>query len=173
MRAEKTAIIKELKGKLAGTDYTFFVCFKGLNVDQMTVLRTQLRQSKSSLLVAGNAFFKRAADEQGLGDVGAFLSGPTAMITGNGEVTAVARLLKAFRKENSALAIRGGQVGGANVTEADIEAMANIPSREILLAQMVGTLAAPMSQVVGVLQQKLCSLLYALKAVEAKKAKGQ
>ena len=88
-----------------------------------------------------------------------------------GDVTVVAKLLTKFIKDNERPALKGGRFGTEALSATDIEDMATIPSREVLLGKLVGTIAAPLSQVVGVLNQKVSSLLYVLKAVEEKKSK--
>lgn len=173
MRLEKKAIVKEIHEALDGASYTFLMNFKGLRVDQISALRNQLAPMKARLLVVKNTFFKRAADELGWsGDLSKFLLGPTAVIAGAGDVSQVAKMLKTFKKENELLTVKGGRLGDRLISASDIEAIANIPPLEVMRGKLVGTIAAPMTQLVGVMQQKVCSLLYVLKAVEEKKAKG-
>jgi len=173
MRLEKQAILKEIKEALDGQSYAVLMNFKGLRVDQINSLRNQLVQFKARLLVVKNTFFKRVAEELGWGDVSKFLQGPSAVIAGSGDVSKIAKLLKSFKKENELLTVKGGRLGEKLISASDIEAIASIPPIEVMRARLVGTIAAPMTQLVGVMQQKVCSLLYVLKAVEEKKAKGQ
>ena len=173
MRQEKTAILREIREAVEGKSYAFLMNFKGLRVDQINTLRIQLAHMKTRLLVVKNTFFKRVAEELGWGDISKFMDGPSAVIAGTGDVSQVAKLLKSFKKENELLTVKGGRLGDKLISASDIEAIANIPLIEIMRARLVGTIAAPMSQLVGVMHQKVCSLLYVLKAVEEKKAKGQ
>ncbi|MDD4871478.1 MAG: 50S ribosomal protein L10 [Kiritimatiellae bacterium] len=173
MRLEKKAIVKEIRDTIEGKNYAFLMNFKGLKVEQINSLRVQLAQIKARLLVVKNTFFKRVAEELGWGDVSKFMDGPSAVVAGTGDVSKIAKLLKSFKKENGLLVVKGGRFGDRLISASDIEAIANIPPIEIMRAKLVGTIAAPMTQLVGVMQQKVCSLLYVLKAVEEKKAKGQ
>ena len=173
MRLEKKAIVKEIRELMEGKSYAVLMNFKGLKVEQINSLRNQLAGMKARLLVVKNTFFKRAADELGWGDVSKFMDGPSALIAGTGDVSNMAKFLKNFKKENELLTVKGGRLGDKLISASDIEAIANIPPIEVMRARLVGTIAAPMSQLVGVMQQKVCSLLYVLKAVEEKKTKGQ
>jgi len=173
MRLEKQAIIKEIRDAIDGKSYTFLANFKGLRVEQINSLRGQCAQMKTRLLVVKNTFFKRAAEELGWGDVSKYLDGSTVVIAGTGDVSKVAKLLKGFKKDNNLLTVKGGRLGERMISASDIDEIANIPPIEVMRAKLVGTIAAPMTQLVGVMQQKVCSLLYVLKAVEEKKAKGQ
>lgn len=172
MRLEKQAIVKEIRGALEGANYALFMGFKGMKVDHINSLRNQLSGMKSKVLVVKNTFVKRAADDLGWGgDVAKYLTGPSAVITGTGDISQVCKFLKGFKKETELLTVKVGRLGDRLISASDIEAIANIPPIEVMRAKLVGTIAAPMTQVVGVMQQKVSSLLYVLKAVEEKKAK--
>jgi large subunit ribosomal protein L10 len=173
MRLEKKAVVKEIRDMMEGKSYAFLANFKGMKVEQINFLRLQFSHMKTRLLVVKNSFFKRAAEELGWGDVSKFMDGSTVVIAGSGDVSKVAKLLKAFKKDNNLLTVKGGRLGERMISASDIEEIASIPPIEVIRAKLVGTIAAPMTQLVGVMQQKVCSLLYVLKAVEEKKAKGQ
>jgi large subunit ribosomal protein L10 len=89
-------------------------------------------------------------------------------------VTQVAKVLRAFAKAatNKLPVVKGGYLSGQTLVAAQVESLADIPPREVLLGRMVGTIAAPMTRLVGAMNQKICSLLYVLKAVADKKAAG-
>ncbi len=82
----------------------------------------------------------------------------------------VAKILQGFIKEHSLPMLKGGRLGTTGLSASDIELMAKLPARKILLGMLVGTIAAPMSQLAGVFRQKLASIVYVLKAVEQKKS---
>ena len=170
MRPEKESIVGEIRGYLEGAGYVVLADCRGLSVQQLSDLRGRLRESATRLSVVKNAFFSRAAESVGMGDVDRMLDGPTAMITGDGDITAVSRILREFVKEHGLPVAKGGVMGQRVLEAADVEQMASIPPREILLGKLVGTLAAPLTQLVGVMSQKVSSILYVLKAVESKKA---
>jgi large subunit ribosomal protein L10 len=111
-----------------------------------------------------------AAKDLGLPEIDAeVIRGPTAMIYGDGDAVAVAKVLKDFIKENEKPVIKIGGLQGQLLSRADVESLAALPSREILLGQVVGVIAAPMSRLIGALQQKAASVLYVLRAYAEKK----
>jgi len=172
MRPEKEAIVDEIRGYLERSGYVLLADCRGLTVEAMRALRRRLRDAAAGINVVKNAFLGRAADRVGLDGIRGFLDGPRAMIHGGDDVVKVARILREFIKEHGLPVPKGGVIGDRVLSSADVEEMAKIASREVLLGRLVGTVAAPMTQLVGVMQQKLSSLLYVLKAVEAKKAEA-
>ena len=170
MRPEKKAVLEEVEATLGKSKLVVLTEYRGLKVDQMTQLRSQLRRIGSRMLVVKNSYLSLAATKAGRADLVSLVSGPTAIITGDADVIPVAKLLKAFVQDNNLLIVKGGMLGSQLLTAADMAAMANIPSREILLGQFVGTLAAPLTRLVGVMNQKVLSLLYVVKAIEKKKS---
>jgi large subunit ribosomal protein L10 len=161
---------QEVRDRLAGAAFTILADCRGMNVQSMSDLRKRLGEHNSRLMVVRNSFLDRAARDAGWGDTSALLKGPTAMITGDGDVTQVAKLLREIVKSTKMPLVKGGEFSGQILSDADVEALATIPPREILLGHLVGTIAAPMSSLVGVMQQKLASIVYALKAVAEKKS---
>lgn len=169
MRPEKKAIIEEIAGLLESAGFVFLVDYRGLTVDQLSELRRRLREFDGRMTVVKNRLLVRASQDAGGPDIGGLLIGPTAVVSAPGDAAQVAKMLKGFIKETTLPVIKGGQLGQQVLSAADIEAIALIPPREQLLGMLVGTIAAPMTQLVGVVQQKLASLVYVLKAVEEKK----
>ncbi len=166
MRPEKQSIISEIHGLLEQAGFVFLVDYSGLDVGQLADLRERLRAFDSRVTIAKNTFVRHAGGE----DMAGLLQGPTALVTGTGDVSMAAKALATFIKEHDDKpAMKGGRFEGEVLSAADVVAIASIPPREQLLSMVVGTIAAPMSQLVGVMQQKLSSLLYVLKAVEEKK----
>jgi large subunit ribosomal protein L10 len=172
MRLEKTAIVDEVRGAIDGSEFVILTGCRGLKVQEISDLRARLRGQRARLMVVKNTFLKFASEQLGRGGMDSELVGPTAMITGEGEVTEIAKLLKAFAKEHDKLEIKGGLLGKQVLSAGDVQEMAVIPPREIMLSRLVGTIAAPMTQLVGVMNQKVLSLLYVLKAVQEKKDGG-
>ena len=170
MRPEKKAILDEIQGTIEKSAYVVLTEFRGLKVDQMPLLRARLRKTGARMLVVKNSYLSLASGKAGRGDLGGLASGPTAMITGDQDITVVAKLLKAFIQDNGLPVVKGGMLGTRLLTAADVQEMADIPPREILLGRLVGTVAAPMTRLVGVMNQKVLSLLYVMKAIEKKKS---
>ena len=172
MRPEKQSIGAELTAKVKGAGYIFLADYKGLSVAKTAELRKQLKGANAKIQVVKNRVFKHVLKGAGVGGLDAGLKGASAMVYGNGDPVATAKVLKDFIKANEKPVIKLGTLQGAMLTAKDVEALAAMPSREIMLGKLVGTIAAPMSSLVGVLNQKVASLLYVLKAIEEKKAKA-
>ena len=170
MRVEKQAIIDEVSETVAGAEFVILTNCIGMTVAEMSALRGKLSERDSRLLVTKNTFIRIGAERAGKPGLETWLEGPTAMITGVAPITDVAKDLKAFAKSNERFRIKGGLMGTQVVSSKEIDALADLPSREVLLGRLLGTLAAPMTQLVGVLNQKVLSLLYVLKAIEDKKS---
>ena len=172
MRSERESLMTEVRSRLETASYLMLADCRGMKSEQLRELRSQLRGAKTRVTVAKNTIIRIAAKDLGWDDsLSAYLSGPTAMVWGNGDVVQVAKILKNFIKGNNKLPlIKGGRVEGKTITAKDVDALAEMPPREVLVGQLVCTIAAPLSGLVGVMQQKVASLLYALNAVAKKKS---
>ena len=169
-RPEKKALIKEVQQQLEASEYTILADCRGMKVEKLTELRGKLRGAQSRLMIAKNGHVALASSELGWADFEALLTGPTAVITGGGDVSEVAKVLKEFAKDSTLPVMKGGRFAERTLSMEDVAAIASLPPREVLLGQVVGTIAAPLSQLVGVLNQKVLSLLYVLQAVSEKKS---
>ena len=170
MRPEKEAIAEDLKERLSGSSFVILADYSGMTVGQSEVLRGRLGESESRLLVLRNRQFFHVARELGLAGLDGKLVGPTAMVYGSGDVVETSKTLKSFAKENNLPAVKLGSLDGKPLSAGDVDKLAELPSKQQLHAILVGTLAAPMTQIVGVMQQKLSSLVYVLEAYRAKQA---
>ena len=146
--------------------------YRGLNVAKTEELRRRLRGVKAQFQVVQNRVFTHVSRELSVGGFDK-LTGPSAMVFGKGDVVQAAKILKDFVRENQLPVVKVGSLQGVVLSAGDIEQLAGMPSRETLLAMLVGTIAAPLSGLVGVMQQKVASVLYVLKAVQEKKEKQQ
>jgi len=169
MRPEKQSIIDEVRGKVTGASFLIIADYQGLTVAKTDQLRQRLSVADARIQVVKNRMLGHIAAEAGLGAMRDQLSGPSAMVYGKGDMAQVAKILKDFIKEHEKPVIKVGALDGVVLTAADVEQIASLPSRETLLGMVVGTIAAPMSQLVGVFQQKVASLLYVLQAAADKK----
>jgi large subunit ribosomal protein L10 len=165
-------MLNELRSRVEASSYVILTDFGTMNVETAQALRKRLREVNAEFHVVKNRLFQHLAPEIGTDKVKTGLSGRTAVVTGTGEITDVTRALRDFIKEKQVPTLKMGALDGAFLTDADLLALANLPSKDQMRAVFVGTLAAPMSQMVGVLSQKLSSLLYVLKAAEAKKTEA-
>jgi large subunit ribosomal protein L10 len=171
LRPEKQAAADELKSKLGEAVFVILADYRGLNVAKTEELRRRLRGVRAQFQVVHNRMFRHVAKELSRTELDEGLKGPSAMVYGKGDVVQAARVLKTFIKENEIPVVKIGSLQGVILSKEDIDHLATLPSRDVLLGQLVGTIAAPLSRLVGVLQQKVASVLYALKAVQAKKEK--
>ncbi len=169
MRPEKKTMVDEIRQKAEGKGFVLLADYTGLNVDKTADLRQRLRSVDAQYTVVKNRLFRQVTGELGLTDLESGLKGPTAMIVGDGDVVETAKVLKTFIKDNKLPVIKLGAFGGRALAAADVEALASMPPRAEMLGKMVGTIAAPLTQLVGVMNQKVCSLLYVLQAVKDKK----
>jgi large subunit ribosomal protein L10 len=144
--ADKQKAVEEIAAKLKESITTVVADYRGLNVAQVTLLRKQLREAGVDFQVLKNSLVSRAAASIELGELESVLSGPTAVAFGT-DVVAPARILNDFAKKNDALKIKGGVVEGRVVDTAQIQALANLPSREGLLSMLLSVLQAPMRNV--------------------------
>ena len=172
MRPEKQAILLEMAQRLETANYAFVVNYSGLKVSELTELRKTLAVLGAKVQVVKNTLFDRTAKQLGWECSDAFLQGPTALVAGKGDAAEVGKILVKFVKAHDKAAIKGVCLDGKALGKADVEALTKLPPREVMLGLFVGTLAAPMTQLVGVFNQKVLSLLYVLKAVEEKKSKA-
>ena len=169
MRPEKESILKEITDAVAGSEHVLLADYSGMKVKHFSLLRSAMKAVGARSLVVKNSLLGVALKQLDRSVPETALSGKTLMVTGGDDITAVAKALKAFIKEQKLLVLKGGSLNTQMLSEQDVEAMADMPAREVLLGQLVGTVQAPMTQLVGVMNAKVSSLLYVLTAIEEKK----
>ena len=171
----KAAVVEEMKEKLQSAQGAVFVGFSGLSVADVTKLRRKFREGGVEYKVVKNTLTRIAADELGFNDLDAVLEGPTAIAYSAEDTVAPAKILKDFIKETKteALTVKAGIADGQVIDAAAVEALASLPSREELLAKLVGSMQAPISGLVNVLQGNIRNMVYVLDAVHAKKAEQE
>lgn len=169
MRAEKTYMVEDIRRRMAGSDYAFFLDYTRLTVAKMSSLRGKLRVAGSDIRVVKNRLLKLVCKDRGVSGVDEVMVKPTALVTGKDDVAA-ARIIQEFvRDEERPLKVKGGVINGTFLKANEVMELASLPSRDVLRARVVGTIAAPMSRLVGVMNSKLSSLVYVLQAIEKKK----
>ena len=169
MRPEKVSIVGEMRKRVADSEFVILVNCGSLSVESTTELKKQLREAGANLHVVPNRLFRLIAREMGWSAVEADLKGPTAIIVGEDDIR-TAKVVKKFVAENEKAQIKSAISLNAYLSREKVLELADLPSREVMLSMVVGTIAAPMSRLVCVMNQKLSSLLYVLKAIEQKKA---
>jgi large subunit ribosomal protein L10 len=167
---QNIAALAELKELFSGATAIYVSHSKGLNVGEATALRANLRAVKVQHRVAKNTLVAIAAKELGFGEVAKYLTGPTQLTICKGDMLAAAKVLVDFAKKCEHFELVGGMIEGKDATKADIEVIASLPSREVLLTQLVGTLNSPITGMVRVLNGMPRSLVIALNGVAEKKA---
>lgn len=171
MRPEKVFIVEDLQAKLNQSPFLFVADYTGLKVDQFSELRRRLAESGARCHVVKNTFLRRAIKDAGLPEVGE-LKGQTAIVYGDKDVAAAAKVLKTFSAEFKKPEMRVGVIDRMVVSTAEIQAIAELPSREVLLAQLLGVLQAPATKLVRVLNEPASSLARVLKAQAEKQGEA-
>ena len=173
MRLEKKAIVNELRASLEGAAFVILTDYRGLKVRQGEELRRRLAKLGVRFNVVKNSFLKLALSEDRRAQVADVLTSPTAIIVGSGDVVETAKVLAGFQQEQRVVTIKRGLLDGRVLSPADVDTLVKLPARPVLLSMLVGTIAAPMTQLAGVFKQKVASLIYVIKAVQEKKEKPQ
>jgi large subunit ribosomal protein L10 len=163
MRPEKVTIVEDLQAKLNASPFLFVADYTGLRVDQFSELRNRLAGAGAECKVVKNTFLRRAAKEAGLPELSE-LKGQTAIIVGERDVAAAAKIVKTFAAEFQKPVMKGGVIDSLVVSSDQINAIAELPAREVLLAQLLGVLQAPASKFVRLLNEPASSLARLLKA---------
>ena len=169
MRTEKISILNEVIERVKASDFCFVLNYGGLKVTQLTSLRQELAKHNSRAMVVKNSYLGRIAKESGWQDISSMLTGPTAIVTGKGDVAEVAKALVEFVKKNDKAVIKGASLEAATLSAADVAALSKLPSKDAMRGMLLGTFLAPATSLVRVLNAPLLSALYALKAYEDKK----
>ncbi|MFA0889262.1 MAG: 50S ribosomal protein L10 [Synergistales bacterium] len=170
-RVQQVAMLKEMLGKAE----TVFVCeYRGLTVAKITDIRSRIRKAGGEMKIARNTLMRLALEEMGHPAPDELTSGPNVYTLVYGEIADVAKTLRDFSKEkgNEALVVKGGIMGKEVLDQAQVFALADLPPREQLLAQVVGTIAAPMRGLVTVLSGPARGLVTCLSQVQEQKEKA-
>jgi large subunit ribosomal protein L10 len=170
-RADKAAVVEEVRAKFAASNSVIVSEYRGLTVGALASLRRTLRPLGAEYKVYKNTLVKIAARDGAMSAVEDMVGGPVAIAFINGEVSAVAKAMRAFAKDNEALKLKGAVVDGKAVDAKGLRALAELPSREVMLAKLAGLLKAPMSNTAYMLSALPRKAAYGLKAlVEQKEA---
>jgi large subunit ribosomal protein L10 len=164
-RSEKVAIVDEIASKLTGAKAVFVTEYRGMKVGALATLRGALRQSGAEHKVYKNTLARFAADKAGLDGLKELLVGPTALTFVGDDSVAAAKALRDAARTNPQLVLKGGALGANVLTAADLTALADLPSREELLARFAGALQAPLVKTAGLLQALPRNLAYGIQAL--------
>jgi len=171
MRPEKASIVSDLAEKLNRSPFILVTDYQRMKVDQFGDLRNRLAPAGAEVRVVKNSYLKRAMSDSGLPDVADKLSGQTAIVMGERDIAPVAKILKTFAAEFKIAALKIGVIDKSVLSAQEIEAMADLPSREVLLAQLLGLLMSPATKLVRLLNEPGASLARLLNAKAQKEGK--
>ena len=172
-RPDKVAIVEEITAKLNASVAVFVSEYRGMSVGQLANLRTPLRAAGAEHKVYKNTLARIAASDAGYEALTEHLLGPTALTFVTGDSVAAAKALLDQSKLNPQLVIKGGVLGTAPMSADDVKALANLPSREVLLAQIAGAFQAPLVKTAGLLQALPRNFAYGLSALIDQKAAAE
>ena len=168
-REEKGASIAELRDKLGNARGAVLTDFRGLSVAEITELRTLLRKSAVEYKVVKNTLIRRAAEGTPFEGLSAHFTGPTAVAFAHGDPVALAKVMKEFAAASPKVTLRAGFVDGKVLSAKDVETLASVPSREILLSRLVGGLASPIARLAQAFSGPPRKLAYVLESIRKQK----
>jgi large subunit ribosomal protein L10 len=164
-RPEKVAVVDEVREHLGSSSAAILTEYRGLKVGDLATLRRQLRSAGADYKIFKNTLVRRATAETDQAALNEYLNGPTAIVFVRDDVGAAAKVLRDFGRVHPQLIVKGGLLGTKLIDANGASALAELPSREVLLAQFAGAIAAPMRQFAGLLQALPRSFAYGLSAL--------
>jgi large subunit ribosomal protein L10 len=167
--ADKAETVAALHAKFGVATGAVVSDYRGLNVQEMSALRRRLREVGVELHVVKNTLARRAASATDFEHIVDSFVGPTSIAFTEGDVVAMAKVMTEYAKREPKLEIRAGLAEGQALTAEQVAVLADLPPREVLLAQVLGVLQSPMSGLVGILQGVVRQLVYVLAAIQREK----
>ncbi|MBR0423785.1 MAG: 50S ribosomal protein L10 [Clostridia bacterium] len=166
---QKKAIVSELSEKLKSACAGVVVSYQGINVDDDTKLRKELRESGVEYMVTKNTLLKRAAEDAKMEELSDVFKGSTAIAVCNDDYVAASKILCKFAKDHDFFKIKSGFIDESVIDAKEVTRLAKLPSREVLIAQVLSGLNAPIAGLVGTLNGTITGLVAALNAIAQKK----
>jgi large subunit ribosomal protein L10 len=166
---DKVAVVAEITERFEKSSAAVLTEYRGLTVAQLTQLRRSLGEG-SSYAVVKNTLTKRAADSVGFSDLAPLLNGPTAIAFIEGDPVMAAKAIRDFAKANPALIVKGGVVEGRTVDAREVTRLADVESREVLLAKLAGAMKGNLTKAAGLFQAPLSQMARLAEALKEKKA---
>lgn len=167
--AENVKLLEEIKEDLSGAGAMWVVDYRGLTVKQIQELRRAIRGADATMKVYKNTLMHLALKETDGPDIDAVLSGPSAFVFTGEDPVASAKVLRDYAKDNEALEIKGGMMDGAFLDVAQVQAVASLPSREELIAKLLGTISNPLVKTVRVLNGPMEAFARTVSAIAGQK----
>ena len=172
-RAEKVAVVNEVRDRLEASDGAVLTEYRGLTVAELAALRRELAAAGGDYKIYKNTLVRLAVADGPQAPIHDMLTGPTAIAFVQGDVSAVAKALRDFARNNPNLIVKGGMVGTGVLSASDISVLAELPPRNTLLAQFAGALSAPLQQLAGLIQALPRNLAFGLSAlIELRQGEG-
>ena len=171
VRADKASAVAELTDQFRGSTATVLTEYRGLTVKELTELRRSLG-GETKYAVAKNTLAKRAATDAGIEGLDALFTGPTALTFVSGDVVEAAKGLREFAKANPLLVIKGGVFEGKAISAAEVSRLADLESREVLLAKLAGAMKANLSKAAALFQAPLSQAVRTVDALRAQREKA-
>jgi large subunit ribosomal protein L10 len=172
VKPEKVVSVSQLHDKFARAVSAVLADFRGLTVQEFTDLRQQLRDASLELAVVKNTLARLAVQDTAFEKLSPYLKGPTSITFSYRDTVAPARILSAYVKKQPKLAVRAGLFEGEIVPAEKISAIADLPPRDVLLAQALAAMQGPLAGLVGTLQGILSTFIGTLQAIHDKKTQG-
>jgi large subunit ribosomal protein L10 len=172
-RAKKAEILKSFEEKLERANALFVLSYKGFTAHESNEIRKLVREKGGEFRVVKNTLLRIASEKKGKQVVNDYFEGPTAIVFTYQDPVEIAKVLKEYIKTHPSLTLRGLVLQDKGYDAAMVDELVKLPSKEVLIAQLLGTIQAPVANFVGVLSAILRNFLYVLKAIEEKKAKGE
>lgn len=164
MRLEKKNLTKEYLARLNASPFFIVVDYKGLKVGHLTELRKRLNKAGAEVHVVKNSIFRIAAKEAGVADLNGALAGQIAVVTGQKDVSAASKVVKTFISEFEKLKVKFGYLNSQRLSDTDLNALADLPSIEVLRGKLLGVLNAPATKLVVLLNTPASQLARVLQA---------
>ncbi len=172
-REQKAAVIDEITAQIQGSEAIFAVDYRGITVVQAAELRDKLRDANATLRVVKNTLTERAADSAGAEGLKPMLAGPTALTFARGDAAGAAKAVSDYARATNLLPFKGGFMNGEALAAEQIVAIARLPSRDVLNAQLVNMVAAPLTGLVTSLSNLIGGLARQLSQIADQKESGE
>jgi large subunit ribosomal protein L10 len=172
-RPEKVAVVDEIRAKLADADAAVLTEYRGLTVGELAALRAALRPASTEYKVFKNSLARRAAEAAGLAELVPLLEGPVAIAFVHGDAVVAAKALRDFGRTYPALVVKGGVLGDRVLAASEVDALAEVEPREVLLARLAGGFQAPLVKAAGLFQAFTRNFAYGLKAYLEQRSDGE
>jgi large subunit ribosomal protein L10 len=169
-RTEKATAIDEIHAQLRGASLVVATEYRGLTVAQLNALRRELKKVDAHYQVSKNTLTRRALENTDFGKLDGLLRGPVGLVTSAADPVAAAKIVVRHAELNDKLVITGGVMSGQAMPAAEVKALAKLPSREVLLAQLLGLLQAPAAQLLRTIQEPGARMARLLGALERSKS---